>query len=801
MPREAPKPFRAAGAVVAITAAEAGADGKPKLASFKGNAYTGAAMKPMGWWDPVVIDLGGVKIPSQHRPVLRQHDHEQIAGHTTSVTAGADGIAVEGVFSGQAEHVQKITEPAKNGFQWQLSVGANPVRTEFLESGEETEVNGRTVTGPLVISRETEIGEISFVPLGADGDTSAVVSASRGDRPVNDKSLLKAMKSHGHLLAAKYSDEEIDKMSDDDAKAALKKCMKGEDEPDASASDDDDVDAEDETPAKAKASKGGKAIKAGKGKARRTIAEEIEAGMEKARLAAAAELDRRDGIRNLIVASGVTHIEVDGKKVHLEAHAIKANWSRDTTELHLLRAGRPSAEVGGPLVYVPSRPDMTEQVIECAILQAHRSAFLLEDDGFYEDVTPDGKGKVRRVPMHLQRQTQGDIKARYTEQVQQAAHTHFKGRIGLQQVFQLGFNNGRVRGLDLKSETGIRSMMGHWHFAEQQAIMAEGASNMSVSNILANVLNKFALQGYLFVEQVWRLFAAIRSVNDFKPSSSINLLGDVMYKQFGPTGELANASFGDQAFANKVNPLGRIATIPWTHIVNDDLSILQTIPQKIGQGAGLAINDLFWTVFAAMIAGTAKADDGANFFNAVGAGSAFHTTTPPNGQVAGRANKLSGGASALSPAALQLAKAMFDNQIDPNGNPLGFDGTKPVLLFGPSNWQTASALLMAAAIVYGGGSAALQPNANVWAGMMTPAMSRYIENPKYVNSATGWGIFFNPVALAAIEVAFLNGVDTPAVLQAGPDYQFDKLGVSIRGTLPVGVNQQNYRAAVWSNGQ
>jgi hypothetical protein len=41
-----------------------------------------------------------------------------------------------------------------------------------------------------------------------------------------------------------------------------------------------------------------------------------------------------------------------------------------------------------------------------------------------------------------------------------------------------------------------------------------------------------------------------------------------------------------------------------------------------------------------------------------------------------------------------------------------------------------------------------------------------------------------------IEVAFLNGVDTPAVLQAGPDYQFDRLGISIRGTMPFGVNQQ-----------
>lgn len=814
--KQEPRPFRATarGRVASITAAAGkGADGKPKLASFTGRAYTGAPMRPEGWWQDVIIDLDGVTVPSQHRPVLRQHDHEQIAGHTTQVqvTPGANGgIDVTGVFSGQPEHVEKITHPARNGFQWQLSVGANPIRTEHLEAGEEAEVNGRTVTGPLVISRETELGEVSFVPLGADGDTSATVSASKrkGNSPMF-RDALKAARLANPIVAAKYSDEEIDKMTESDAKAALKDCM-ADDEPDTQAADDDDDDVEeptetegdDEPPAKSsKSSKGKspvKASKSAKGKlsARQFAKDAIKAAREET----AREIKRQEGIRQVVAKYGVTHVEVDGKKINLEAHAIEKGWTAEKAELHALRAGRPGAEVGGPLVYVTNQPDMNEAVIEAAILQANRHQFLLEDDSFYMDATPDGKGQMRRVPIHLQRQTQQEIKARYTDQVQQAAHTHFKGRVGLQQILQLGLAQGKSMRFDLKSEHGVRSMMAHWDFAEKQSIMAEGVANLSISNILANVMNKFALQGYLFVEQAWRLIAAIRPVNDFKPTKSINLLGDVMYKALGSSGELSSATFGDQAFANQANPYGRIATLPWTHIVNDDLSILQTVPMKVGQGAGLALNDQFWTVVAAMIGGTALADDGAAFFNATGAGSAFHTSTPPRGQVAGRANKMTGGSSALSGTSLQAAKALFDNQIDPNGNPLGYDGVKPVILFGPSNWQVATALLQAAAIVYGGGSAALQPNANVWQGMLTPCMSRYIENANYVNSATGWGIFFNPAALAAIEVAFLNGVDTPAVLQAGPDYQFDKLGISIRGTMPFGVTQQNFRAAVWSAG-
>ena len=806
-----PRPFRAGGGAATITAAGGAGDAK-KLRSFTGRAYTGQPMTPEGWGVPVVIDLAGVR-SRQNRPALRQHDHEQIVGHTNSVTTTTGptgGIDVAGDFSGERQHTDKVTVPADNGFEWQLSVGANPITTEFLEAGEEAEVNGRTVAGPMVISRETEIGEISFVPLGADGDTSATVSASkRGGNAPMYRAMLKAAKANGNIVAQKFSDSDIDQMSEEDAKAALKKCMADDEPPakaraadddddgDVDAEGDDDVDADDEPPAKAKASKGSKAKASGK---KTSIRAQIREGIAAARKATADEVIRVDRIRNLVMQAGQTHIEVGGKKVNLEAHAIAEGWSAERAELELLRASRPGASVGGPLVYVTNQPEMNEAVLECAILQANRHTYLLEDDSFYSDATPDNKGTVRRVPLHLQQQTQNEIRARYPERVQQAAHTHFKGRIGLQQVFHLGLANGRTRTFDLKSEQGIRSMCRHWDFAEQQAIQAEGASNLSIANILANVMNKFALQGYLFVEQAWRLIAAIRSVNDFKATKSINLLGDVMYKQLGPTGELQNASFGDQAFANQVSPTGRITTLPWTHLVNDDLSILQAVPMKIGQGAGLALNDTFWTVVKNMVAGAVNADDGAPFFNATGAGSKFHTTTPPAGQVAGLANKMSGGTSALSADALKTAKAMFDNQLDPNGNPLGFDGVKPVILFGPSNWQAASALLMAAAIVYGGASAALQPNVNVWQGMLTPCLSRYVENAKYLNSATGWGIFFNPIALAAIEVAFLNGVDTPAVLQAGPDYQFDKLGISIRGTMPFGVTQQNYRAAVWSLG-
>lgn len=808
--RDELRPFTiTAGAKATITAADdqPGEDGKPKLGTFKGNAYTGAVMEPGGWYGRIVVDLAGVRVPKPQRPALRQHDHEQIVGHTTAVTVGAAGIEVEGVFSGQPEHTEKVTVPAANGFEWELSIGADPVRTEFLEAGEDTEVNGQTVVGPCTISRETVLGEISFVPLGADGDTSVSVSASRGDRAMRFRAMLKAaMKAAGD--AAKYSDDEIDAMDEDEAKAALKECMAdGESETEGEEDEDDDEEDEEAPQAKAKAGAGTKVRAAAKPPGVIARREQLRAERQEA----AAEVRRVNGIKARCAKyPGAVVKDKQGVEQDLVAYAIEHGWSADKAEMKAelwqLKNSRPGPGVGVPggLAYSTTTPEVTALVLEAAVLHAARHQFALWDDDFYLQPTPDNKGVMRRVSAHLQRDTQRDLNARYTDQVQQAAHTHFRRGIAPSQIFKAAAQAwGYAHHLDLSGEEGVRDFLKAWDhnenrpkYAGQSAIRADGTSTISVSNILSNVQNKFALQGYLFVEQAWREFCAIKPVSDFKETKSINLLANAMFQPLGPTGEVANASIGDQAFSNKAAPYAIIATIPWTHIVGDDLGMFTGVPMKLGQGAGTALNDFIWRLWAAMAAGTVNGDDGNAFWRTTSS----VTAAAMRAGTAYKPNKQTGAGSAFGDAGLKAAKALFDNQIDPNGNPLGFDGLTPILLHGPALWRDVTAQMMAPAIVYGGASAANAPNANPWGGMMKPVMSRYVENANYVNSTTAYWLLFNPIALSAIEVCFLGGNDTPAVLTAGPDFQFDKLGISIRGSMPFGATQQNFRGGVYSVG-
>jgi hypothetical protein len=249
------------------------------------------------------------------------------------------------------------------------------------------------------------------------------------------------------------------------------------------------------------------------------------------------------------------------------------------------------------------------------------------------------------------------------------------------------------------------------------------------------------------------------------------------------------------------------------NIINDDVGALTGTPLKLGQGAGLALNNLVWATWNNAV--NINADDGNPFFNNV---SGKHGTAPTDllqtiGNANYQTNATLGSATALSSATLQQAKLLFDNQIDPNGNPLGLDTELPILLFPPDLWVTATELVdpSAMGLVYGGSTAAKQPNINLWKGRMKPVMSRYLNKTittrlsqpgstmavaTVSGSTTAWYVCFNPAALAAIEVAFLQGQDAPTVQMASQDFQFDRLGMSMRGIFDFGCNLQNYRGAV-----
>lgn len=183
-------------ATIRLQAAEPESEGKPALRKFSMTAYTGGAMRLMGWQYPVVVDLAGMRVARKARPILKDHDRGSIVGHTDDIAINDHRLEVEGVISGVGATAQEVIATSENGFPWQASLGASADKVVFIPDGRTAEANGREHSGPILIARKSTLGEVSFVALGADDNTEAYVSAiNAGDEADSTESPLEPVNS------------------------------------------------------------------------------------------------------------------------------------------------------------------------------------------------------------------------------------------------------------------------------------------------------------------------------------------------------------------------------------------------------------------------------------------------------------------------------------------------------------------------------------------------------------------------------------------------------------------------------
>jgi hypothetical protein len=755
-------------------------DGAVGQRSFTIVAYTGVAID-QPWWDaPVVIDLDGIDTGDGVMPILDDHNPTRGCVVGQSVSAGVEKgqLVLRGAMMGADDitdsgmavrEILKLADPPNN-FRWQTSIGARSSQKEFTAAGDTVKVNGQKFNGPIYVSRKTVIREVSFVVIGADRDTSALVAS--GDFKMK----------FADFCSSKGFD--ASKLDATQTKALQDLYAGGNSNP---GNDTDKKSKKKQKKLEAKeAGKAKKAIKATVEKVKDKVKSRVDNAIQEQRDIFAAEQERMRRIVEITANEPSVLVEIDladGKtdKVNLREHAIKSGWTIQQTELGWLRARRPDTVNG----FMPQQLPASDAVIECAILQA--GSCQLFNNSFYE-----GRQDRAAVEETIARNTKNELTARYGDQVQTAAQKYFKNGIGLQQVLLLAARAGGYRGEEKITTGNLGEVMQH---AFNPNIRAEGGSMISVQNVLANVLNKFLLQGYLYVDQSWKQIAATRAVKDFKPSKSVNVFGDFVFKKLNADGQIQNAAMTDEAFPNQVDTFGRKLGIQRQMIINDDLSALSTVPLLMGIGAADSINILFWKLWLAPGNWT---DGNAFWFNRTAAASVL-------GGSGINTNLISGGTSALSSAALQLAVQAYDKQIKPNGQPLGMQ--QAILLYPPELDATALELMRSANLVYGGATASKQPMTNVWQGRFQPVKSPYLSNTGNDingvalypgNSTTAWWLLANPNLVASIEVAFLNGQQTPTVQTAQAN--FNELGIDVRGFFDFGAAMQNPRAGIKSAG-
>ena len=275
-------------------------------------------------------------------------------------------------------------------------------------------------------------------------------------------------------------------------------------------------------------------------------------------------------------------------------------------------------------------------------------------------------------------------------------------------------------------------------------------SSADIPNVLSNVAHKFVLAGFGAVGDEWRRISRAVPVVDFKAVKGVRLVMGGLLKSLAKGGELQHVDLSDEARTIQAATKGSIVGITREDLINDDLGVLSLIPERFGQMAGRTINkDVFGSL------STTGSDYGANTSGAL--------------------------AVATLATAYGLALAIKDS----NGDPIGAIPNK--ILCSPSNFVTARNIYQSELIV--SGATGKTPAANEMRGLLEAITSPFLSGTKY------W--LFND-AFPLVDVAFLNGNQTPTVETASAD--FSQLGIQMRCYFDYGASAGELKAAVYSTG-
>ena len=350
----------------------------------------------------------------------------------------------------------------------------------------------------------------------------------------------------------------------------------------------------------------------------------------------------------------------------------------------------------------------------------------------------------------------------YDEPTLEAAEKRFRGGITLQELLlEAAWANGYT-GRNFREPRSVLRFAFH---PELEA----GFSTVDIGGILSNVANKFLLEGFFSVERTWRNICAVRNVSDFKTVTSYRLIGKDQYEQVQPGGELKHGTLGNETYTNKADTYGLMLSIDRRDVINDDLGAITTVPRKLGRGSGLKINDVFWETFL----------KNSTFFKA------------------DNNNYLTGAATALGIDGLTAAEVAFMDQTDSDGKPIG---VMPAILLAPTALSAMGTQLFKSLEIRDTTASTKYPIANPHQGKFRAEVSRYLSNSHYTGySAKAWYLLADPNDLPVIEVAFLNGQESPTIETAEAD--FSVLGIQMRGYHDFGVALQDARGGVKAKGE
>ena len=296
----------------------------------------------------------------------------------------------------------------------------------------------------------------------------------------------------------------------------------------------------------------------------------------------------------------------------------------------------------------------------------------------------------------------------------------------------------------------------------QMVGMALTHSTSDFGNILLDVANKALLQGWEEAAETFEQWTKKGQLSDFKTAHRVGMGVFPSLRKVREGAEYKHVTTGDKGESIALATYGEIFSITRQAIINDDLNQLTDVPMKMGRAAKGTIGDLVYAVLTDNV----KLSDGKALFHADHA-------------------NLSAGA--ISVGSLDDARKMMRLQKEGER----FLNIRPAYMLVPVALETLANQTIKSASVKGAdiNSGINNPIQNFAEVIAEPRLDAKDSNAWYLAAAKGSD---------TIEVAYLNGVDTPYIDQ---QEGFSTDGIATKVRIDAGVSPLDYRGLAKSTGK
>ncbi|MCJ0806657.1 ClpP-like prohead protease/major capsid protein fusion protein [Vibrio vulnificus] len=295
--------------------------------------------------------------------------------------------------------------------------------------------------------------------------------------------------------------------------------------------------------------------------------------------------------------------------------------------------------------------------------------------------------------------------------------------------------------------------------------MAFTHSSSDFGNILLDVAHKSVLAGWDDAEETYELWTYKGQLSDFKPASRVGLDSFQPLREVRSGAEYKYITVGDRAETIALATYGELFAIDRHTIINDDLQMLLDIPMMMGEAAKATIGDLVY----GLLTGSVKMSDGKSLFHA------DH-------------KNIYDASAGMSLETLSGARQMMVSQTAAKGKRKL--NIRPGFALVPTPLELGTKQIIQSSSVKG---------ADVNAGISNPLQNfaQVIAEPRLDDKATLDWYLVAGKGRDTIEVAYLDGVDTPYIEQ---QQGFTIDGVTTKVRIDAGVGPRDYRGLVRSTG-